>query len=265
MRVGPATNVARINVSETITALWTFAHANGISLDDIIERTADTGVTIDGLRLINGSIDKRDYDLVTRSLLVAALVGDSDPRYVQQADGEMFWGDGAGALDTNLFRALADVLATNDSFRVAGVLGLIVDDITERTPTLGVMIDGTLLKDGGIDLAGDIEFSERNLTMADGANADVATGTATVQRTALAGPGASECSGYAGGRAGRVIIICRTGGGLGLELEHEAVASAAANRMILPGAASVFIGNGEAASLWYDTTDSRWRMFTVAV
>jgi len=57
MRVGPAANVARINVGETITALWTFAHANGISLDDIIERTLNAGVTIDGQLIQDGAVD----------------------------------------------------------------------------------------------------------------------------------------------------------------------------------------------------------------
>ena len=51
MRVGPAANVARINVDETVTALWTFANALGLLTDVIGERTAAAGVTIDGVLL----------------------------------------------------------------------------------------------------------------------------------------------------------------------------------------------------------------------
>ena len=56
MRVGTGGGVARVTVAENITALWTFAHANGISLDDIIERTSGAGVTIDGVQLVDAEI-----------------------------------------------------------------------------------------------------------------------------------------------------------------------------------------------------------------
>ncbi len=147
MRVGPATNVARINVAESITALWTFAHANGISLDDIIERTAAAGVTIDGVLLKDSSITIDEVGAAGNNMLSGRVTGDAAKRFELHGDGGMEWGTGAAARDTDLFRALADVLATSDSFRVAGVLGLIADIITERTAAAGVTIDGVLLKD----------------------------------------------------------------------------------------------------------------------
>ena len=152
MRVGPATNVARINVSETITALWTFAHANGISLDDIIERTANVGVTIDGVLLKNIGIRCLGRAAAGDDVFQSDVVGDTIRRFVLNADGGMDWGDGSLIRDTDLFRALADVLATSDSFRVAGVLGVITDIITERSAGAGVTIDGVLLKDKIVQL-----------------------------------------------------------------------------------------------------------------
>ncbi len=154
MRVGPATNVARINVTETITALWTFAHANGISLDDIIERTADAGVTIDGVTLKDRALLLLGFALATDNALAANVVGDVDSRIVIDAGGEISWGPGSAGRDTNLYRALLNVLKTDDSLEVAGVLGVIADLVTERTADAGVTIDGVLLKDVGILLNG---------------------------------------------------------------------------------------------------------------
>ncbi len=152
MRVGVGANVARINVSETITALWTFAHANGISLDDIIERTAGVGVTIDGVRLVDMAVLMRGLALAGDVVMGARVIGDTADRFVVAAGGAMTWGDGAGARDTNLFRDTADVLKTADSLEVAGVLGVIADIITERTAAAGVTIDGVKLKDRSVSV-----------------------------------------------------------------------------------------------------------------
>ena len=152
MRVGPATNVARINVTETITALWTFAHANGISLNNIIERTPATGVTIDGVTLQDKTVNSHSHALASGRAFLASVLGDGVERFLVQADGQEQWGDGVLARDTNLYRDAPNVLKTDDSLEVAGVLGVVVDDITERTPNLGVMIDSVLLKDKAVDL-----------------------------------------------------------------------------------------------------------------
>jgi hypothetical protein len=44
--------------------------------------------------------------------------GDSTPRLQTRADGQMLWGSGSAAADTVLYRAAADVLATDDNLRV---------------------------------------------------------------------------------------------------------------------------------------------------
>lgn len=44
--------------------------------------------------------------------------GDSSSRLTQQADGKLVWGSGSATGDTNLYRAEADTLATDDAFRV---------------------------------------------------------------------------------------------------------------------------------------------------
>lgn len=47
---------------------------------------------------------------------------DSGARWYITADGVISWGDGAGAIDTNLYRSAANVITTDDSLVVAGNL-----------------------------------------------------------------------------------------------------------------------------------------------
>jgi len=137
--------------------------------------------------------------------------------------------------------------------------GLKTDIITERTADAGVTLDGVLLKDGGIDLAGDIEFSSRDALLALGNNHDVPTGTVTVQRLTRDG-GGSDITGFAGGREGRMIIVVNLGAG-GMTLFHDNAGSAVANRLYNPDGASVVMGTSEQVSYFYDSTTQRWRLF----
>lgn len=53
-------------------------------------------------------------------VLTARVTGDADPRFSIDADGRLQWGDGSGAVDTNLFRAGPDELATDAYFVMDG-------------------------------------------------------------------------------------------------------------------------------------------------
>ena len=334
MRVGPATNVARINVSEIITALWSFAHASGIKTDVITERSVNMGVTIDGLLLKNNAVSAIGKALGDDAVLVSDVAGDAQKRFRVQVDGQHEWGDGTLVRDTNLFRALADVLATNDSFRVAGVLGVIADIITERTADTGVTIDGLLVKDSGIpqaavtaheaalaillgqitdgvdlternvaetitalwefthalgiktnvitergagagvtidgllvkdsgiDLAGNVILSIRTPAQITGNVNDYGTGTTVIQRVSASG--AFSITGFAGGVDGRMIIITNIGASI-ITLLHISVASATENRMNLPGATNIILNQNDVAGLFYDGALSRWKAIGVAV
>lgn len=46
------------------------------------------------------------------------VTGDANLRYQVETGGKLWWGDGTASVDTNLYRALADVLKTDDSFAV---------------------------------------------------------------------------------------------------------------------------------------------------
>lgn len=50
-----------------------------------------------------------------------AVTGDGGARFARYADGKMAWGNGAGTLDTNLYRSAADTLKTDDAFNAASL------------------------------------------------------------------------------------------------------------------------------------------------
>ncbi len=234
----------------------------GAITDIITERTAAAGVTIDGVRLKDGVLDNRDYAVAATDMIIAAVIGDADFRFLQKADGVHWWGDGTNPVDTNLYRDAPSVLKTDDSLEVAGVFGVVVDDITERTPTLGVMIDGTLLKDGGIELAADLVLSVRTPAQITGNVDDYGTGTTVIQRVSASG--AFSITGFAGGVDGRMIIVTNVGASI-ITLLHISVASATENRMNLPGATNIILNQNDVAGLFYDGTLSRWKAVGVAV
>jgi hypothetical protein len=66
-------------------------------------------------------------------------------------------------------------------------------------------------------------------------------------------------TGLAGGSDGRVVVIHNVGS-FDLVLAHESGSSTAANRFVLPGAASLTLAANTAAVLQYDATSSRWRV-----
>lgn len=59
---------------------------------------------------------------------------EGNARYSVRSDGQITWGSGAGARDTNLYRSAADTLKTDDTFQAAG--GISATRITKRIATL---------------------------------------------------------------------------------------------------------------------------------
>jgi hypothetical protein len=79
-----------------------------------------------------------------------AVAGDANPRHQEDELGAHSWGDGGGsALDTNLYRASANILKTDDRFvAVGGVDTRVV--ATASLPAAGASMDGhVLIEDAG--------------------------------------------------------------------------------------------------------------------
>lgn len=228
------TLLARLAAAEVITGLYAFAHASGLQTDVISERTGAAGVSIDGFRILDSALDNRDYAGANDLAMALAVSGDAQVRYVMRASGLMLWGDGAAAGDTNLFRAAANELATDDDFNVGGTL----------------------------DLGGAIEGSVLETSLGAGNHNDLNTGTTTIFRingTVIT----VAITGLNGGAAGRMLFV-QSVGAVAIELRHENANSAAANRIRTPGSATLVLDPEDGAILWYDSTTSRWRVVGVA-
>jgi len=117
---------------------------------------------------------------------------------------------------------------------------------------------GDITGPNDLTLSGDFNISERSPATFTDHVVDYDTGTTTVQRLD-GGANSRNITGFAGGRAGRLISIVNVGGNF-LNLGHEHVSSAAANRIIVPNGSSYNIGVDSSVFLWYDSTASRWRV-----
>lgn len=81
--------------------------------------------TFDDSVTFTSGLETSSSILVTRALAGdnayrARVTGDTNSRYVVDADGEVSWGPGNAAMDTNLYRAQANVLQTDDQLNVLG-------------------------------------------------------------------------------------------------------------------------------------------------
>lgn len=90
-----------------------------------------------------------------------------------------------------------------------------------------------------------------------GAQADVAPTAAKAVLNILCTGAAPAISGFSGGAAGRVLILhCL---GTTLQVTHQGVGSAEANRIICPSTNGQIVGVNGVIALVYDVTNSRWR------
>ena len=259
MRIGFGLDVARLNVDEIVTGQWSFTNLDGLAVDVIAEVvpgsgltlsgigglitsllrefTPDAGVTIDGVRLRDRAFDVVDYPFGTTTAMWFAVVGDAEYRYRVRADGLMEWGDGAGARDTNFYRAGPGLLKTDDSLEVGGAVDVI----------------------GNVKAGAQLLFNTIDIGLPFGLNHNVATGSVVVVTSdAVAGSGVT---GFAGGVAGRSFCLIIIGANA-TTLSHQHAGSIAANRLVLPGAVDLVINSGGAVWFWYDGFSSRWRVMS---
>ena len=81
-------------------------------------------------------------------ILTGDITGDTTTRFRVFADGKLEWGSGSAGRDTNLYRMAANILGTDDRFRV---IGAVAGDISYDTHVVGdsqvrwrVQADGTM-------------------------------------------------------------------------------------------------------------------------
>ena len=116
---------------ETVSGQWTFSHSSGLLTNTVTERTAGSGVTIDGLLVKDGGIPEAAVTAHQAALTIAES---------QITDG-------------SILARVAGTETITGLYTFAHASGLLTDVIGERTATAGVTVDGLLIKDGGIPQA----------------------------------------------------------------------------------------------------------------
>ena len=103
-----------------------------------INGTVQGAGTFDDLVTFTSGLTANSSILVERALAGdnayrARVTGDTNSRLVIDADGEISWGPGNATMDTNLYRAGANVLATDDALLVNGGLTSVRTSSTSST------------------------------------------------------------------------------------------------------------------------------------
>lgn len=122
------------------------------------------------------------------SIFGGCVSADGYRRFKITADGTIYWGSGAATQDTNLYRAATDILKTDDSFLVAGTLGVTglitaiggiriptTEDIQFRDSALKIWSDA----DGYLDVAADVGFRVNAPTIYKPSTTQAVTGVGT--------------------------------------------------------------------------------------
>lgn len=187
-----------------------------------------------GVLFTGNRIDLFELVGAGNSAVRVRVVGDTNVRFVVDAAGVHAWGDGSGVTDVGLSRRSAGVLWSQGQH-----------DFT-----------GTVKMDGPLRLS---QWDPPQIT---GNADDFAIGTVVVLR--LDASAAWDITGFAGGVAGRVIILMNVAG-FTITLKHNNAGSVVANRMLLTGSADIAVDQYDTIMLCYDGDSSRWRVMAAAV
>ena len=270
--------LARIATAEMITGLYSFGHADGLKTDKIVERSADTGVTIDNLLVKDGGIPQAAVTAHEAALAILESQITDGTLLARLAAAETV--TGAWRFDEQLDlrkRIFSNEWASEDSDVFdSRKTGDSVDRYARR-------VDGTQFwgpGDGALDTnlyrnAADELKTDDALTVALalttehdfivpvlrellGAQADNVN---MVGKTIyyVDATGAQNISGFAGGVAGKIIAVVNRDATDTITLLHASGSSSAGNRMVFAGDASLALSTREAILLFYNTTDNDWR------
>lgn len=133
---------------------WNFASAQNVKIGasgaagaKLHTENASDG-TILLVRNTNGSGNNvpmllLETQTATSRILQGGVQSDANKRISILANGQMEWGDGTAARDTNLYRTAADVLKTDDSFVVASKVAIGQTSL-DTSKMLSVVTDGTV-------------------------------------------------------------------------------------------------------------------------
>lgn len=222
----------RLNSTEIITGLWVFAHSSGILVDKILERTADAGVTIDGVLFRNNTLQMFDLAAGATVYIRSGITGDTFFRYTVSADGTLLWGPGDAAQDVSLRRDSLDTLRVDKNLTIGRTLSVVSEMI----------------------------FSQSTINLAARAD-DLDIDSKTSVRITLTGD--QDITGIAGGGfGGRILYLVNADNLDDFTLKHEDANSSAGNRFDLPGDVDKLVVSNQGVVLMYDGVKSRWSLMS---
>lgn len=109
------------NGSAPISASWSQIPNSGSTYDANLNLTSDKQLNI-GSSASTASVAVVNSG-ASSDAISSRVTGDTQSRFVMDADGTMYWGPGGStATDTGLYRGSAGLLATNGSLQIAGQL-----------------------------------------------------------------------------------------------------------------------------------------------
>jgi hypothetical protein len=128
--------------------------------------------------------------LSTDNAYRARVTGDTNSRFVVDADGDMSWGPGNAVMDTNLYRLAANVLQTDDQLNVLGGMSIVRPASTNIA--LATSATGDTFGRFAIDADGDMAWGPGNAgtdidLVRSGAGALQITGDLTVNQLTASG------------------------------------------------------------------------------
>jgi len=83
----------------------------------------------------------------TANVAAAVVTGDTSNRFAIRTDGQLQWGTGSAAADTNLYRSAANVLKTDDSLIVTGTVSAQVESASGGyTPASGFTVSSYMAR-----------------------------------------------------------------------------------------------------------------------
>lgn len=142
--------------------------------------------------------------------------------------------------------------------------------VTYTLPTAGPSVSGYFLSSttagvmswansiASFTVTGIFSIQENSPSQITADQNDYAIGDYSVLR--LSTDASRTITGFAGGTQGRILIVFNVGSNA-LVLANQSASSTATNRIITGHGANITVDADNSASLWYDNTTQRWRVF----
>ncbi len=117
-----AADVLRTDDSFQVSTRFSVNQAPDASAKIAVTQAADANSVYSINTTVSGNVNqphiRMDSAAAAGFAIASRVTGDATSRFLTLIDGQLQWGDGASARDTNLYRSAADVLKTDDSFHV---------------------------------------------------------------------------------------------------------------------------------------------------